>query len=461
MPVIRGFVEALEVGRAGLVTVIVMIEDGTTRNFTLADLDADPERFNERLSKLGLLRDALDRAEPIEIEFGDGDNDNTSIHRVRRLTRDALARPKSLSQTQGSIIGLALNLDNRTAPRAEIGDLASVILFVLGGGIERFYIPMQTPERDAAVVMVDLIRHAQMQGRGVTIVYDTQTRHIATLDITSNSRGGDDRTPQTVSGYVESLEPTAFGDLVVAELTTAPAFDTDSNTVPMTPFDPQSYLIVLTHGSVDYALAEAALRDKLRLEVTGDLFDERQPDDNDSTPDDVGRGDVGVAAPAEPAAMIETMARARFSTRQPVSELATTTVLLVWQVKLDAPLSSAARPVWIEIDRRALDVSPDASCVEGLPSNDLRPLTLREVNLPYKAQWDGLACFNHGVYRFEMQIDTPFELKIDGEAVCVHQDQESGVWFAHACLDGDHTVCLTFEEWRCGSEFDMDVYRIR
>ena len=37
-------------------------------SFPSSIIDGDPERFNERLSKLAVLRDAMNRAEPVEIE---------------------------------------------------------------------------------------------------------------------------------------------------------------------------------------------------------------------------------------------------------------------------------------------------------------------------------------------------------------------------------------------------------
>ena len=69
MPIIRGFVERLEIGRAGLVVASLRHDDGSTNDYQIADLDADPERFNERLSKLGILRDAMTPAEPVEVEY--------------------------------------------------------------------------------------------------------------------------------------------------------------------------------------------------------------------------------------------------------------------------------------------------------------------------------------------------------------------------------------------------------
>ena len=92
MPIIRGFVERLEIGRAGLVVAALRHDDGSGADYQIADLDADPERFNERLSKLGILRDAMTRAEPVEVEYTGGSEGNgaRTLERVARITRDGL-----------------------------------------------------------------------------------------------------------------------------------------------------------------------------------------------------------------------------------------------------------------------------------------------------------------------------------------------------------------------------------
>jgi hypothetical protein len=126
-----------------------------------------------------------------------------------------------------------------------------------------------------------------------------------------------------------------------------------------------------------------------------------------------------------------------------------------------APLCSAARPVWIQVNRQALDVGPDAECLEGLPTSDLSPRTMRSMNLPYRAEWLGTGCFNHGVYRFQFDLEVGFAVFVDGEPLCVHSDEKSGMEFAHACLDGEHSVQVILEGWTCQQEFRMDVYRIR
>jgi hypothetical protein len=134
---------------------------------------------------------------------------------------------------------------------------------------------------------------------------------------------------------------------------------------------------------------------------------------------------------------------------------------LAFAAELLAPLASASRPVWITISRTSLDYGPEGfACTPGVPTSDLRPQTLRDLRIPYPALWTGLACFNHGIYRFQFNLPTAFEVKVDGETLCLH-DAPEGVKMAHACLRGEHEVCVEIEDWICDYEFVMDVYRIR
>src|SRR5437868_4918492 len=106
MPTIRGFVERLEIGRAGLVTASMLHDDGSSADYLIADLDADPERFNERLSKLAILRDAMSRAEPVEVEYVANDSGGRTIERVVRITRDVLAANGATQQVPVFVIGI-------------------------------------------------------------------------------------------------------------------------------------------------------------------------------------------------------------------------------------------------------------------------------------------------------------------------------------------------------------------
>ena len=446
MPTIRGFVEAIEIGRAGLVTVFILHADGTNGAYNLADLDADPERFNERLSKLGLLRDALDRAEPVEIEFGDTDMEAGSILRVRRLSRDVLARPGDTQRINGMIVGVGMGVVNITQPQGEQTDIARLTLLA-NGSFQSFILPMQIPERIAAASLVDVALAAQVSGSEVSLQFDAKTHIIVGLDTTTRGRGAGRDEATTVAGYVESISPTAISNLMIVNLTSAPAFKAEGNTVPLVGFIPTVHSFLMARGSVEYELSEAALRDTLRLEVSSTV----PPDDIDEATDR-DEGSESFTANIRGVSMV-----AAHDEDPPENGK----ILLVNSAKLDAPLSSASRPVWIEIDSQAMDIGPDGDCVEGLPSHDLRPQSLRQIDLPYSAEWHGLACFNRGVYRFQISTTAIFTMSIDGEPVCLHFGEKEQLWFAHACLAGDHEVVFHFENWKCSRKFDMDAYRVR
>ena len=134
---------------------------------------------------------------------------------------------------------------------------------------------------------------------------------------------------------------------------------------------------------------------------------------------------------------------------------------LLLSAELQAPLSSASRPVWVRIDREMLDVGPASDCVPGLPSTSLRPRTLRDLRIPYPAEWIGQGCFNHGVYRFQLTAPTGSVVLVDDEAICLFPAGDAGVVAGHACLEGDHVVTVQIPEYVCDTEFDLDVFRVR
>jgi len=452
MPTQRGFVEALEIGRAGLASAFLLHGDGSRATYTIADLDADPERFNERLSQLGLLRDAMDRAEPVEIEF-DGENDGGAITRVRRLTRDALEQPRETDRVSGLVVGVKLEIINRPdAP--EPSDRATLVLLV-GSAIESYVIEMQTPERTTAAAMVDTARSAQATGGSVTIDFDVKQRTVLAIECGGDEGvGGGSADEDVFAGFVESIGHTPASEMMAIDMTTAPPFSADGNYVELVPFVPDKRSLLVVRGAPEYALFEAALRDALRMDVraTGRKADSTEPD----APAAAGAASKSPAGTSAEASKKTFAASVTHAADAPQIEFE-----LVRGATLMAPLCTASRPVWIRIDRRALDVGPDADCAGGLPINDLRPRSLREIDLPYRAVWHGIGCFNHGVYRFELAPGTEFAIFVDDAALCVHEDEASGTRFAHACLHGEHAVRIELEDWSCRKQFKMDVYRIR
>lgn len=464
MPTIRGFVERLEVGRAGLVTASLRHDDGSTADYLIQDLDADPERFNERLSKLGVLRDAMTRAEPVELEYGgegEGHAGARVIERVARITRDNVEASASVQRLAVMVVGIALSTDNRSGARAEASDVAAVATLDAAGKLASYLLDMQRPERAVSVQMLEMLRQAQAEGTPVTLSVEAKQQRIVGVQAGDASAALTPGGGEALDGFAESLmvAPTLapMGNLALVEFTTAPPFSGAGNVVELLPFKPALKRFLVVQGSLEYELFLAGLRDRLRMRVlTGAQVGRTTGGGNDGRPGvlthlDPQRFDTGAKAAAG-------AATGGAATTGAAAEPLT----LVRAAQLLAALASASRPVWIQISRQSLDQGPEGErCTAGLPSSDLSPLGLRDLNLPYTAEWVGLGCFNPGVYRLQFGLPIEFEVFVDCKPLCLHAAAEGNVKFAHACLEGDHEVRVVLKGWTCKMVFDMDVYRIR
>jgi hypothetical protein len=450
----RGFVQSIDVGRGGLVTVNVLLVDGTVAIYVISDLDADPERFNERLSKLAILRDAMNRAEPVEIDHEEGPA-GQEIERAERITRDTLSDPAAAQTLVGLVVGVLVHGQNQATATAEVPDYAEVALLLTTGGTTTYRIDLQIPERATATDQLGLVRDAYAAGNlvGLTVgAADAQGNQwvleVATGGTIAGSGGEGSAT--AVSGFVESLAleplslPAPFNAASLASVgfTTAPEFTGPGGTVDTAPFTPTLVELLVVEGSLTYMLFKAGLQENLRMQV---LTTPLQPKDANNPPVTYQAPD----ATASPSTQQDTVV-----TQAPITYLVTGAELL-------APLASASRPVWIQIDRDMLDKGPDAACVPGVPSSDLTPKTLRDLGIPYTALWRGLGCFNRGVYRFQIQPPAPVKIWLGERPLCLYPADEPGVKFAYACVEGDHEVRVEIEGWKCGSNFALDVYRIR
>lgn len=447
MPTVRGFVERLEVGRAGLVT-ITLLQDDSRHDYVIPDLDADPERFNEYLSKLAILRDAMDRAEPVEAEYDQKEGATRGLVRVARITRDQLASPGKTQRVTVSVVGAVISTAVGTGPHMESADLATIVCMAVDGTVQRYVLDMQIPERAAAQAQLAALLRAQNAGETVSLEVTSEGLRIVAVGVGNTEQGGA-TTFEKVDGFVESIAhspfATAISGTATVMVTSAPPFNGAGNMVPLEAFAPQSIPLLVAAGSEEYRLFVLALANKLRLRVMLGVAG-----GNDTVPG-VNTA-AGVPAVEDKSRLLSSGALA--------SELPPKARLVRGAEVLHA-LCSASRPVWIEVRRRSLDVGPEATCTEGVPTSDISAQTIRDLHLPYAAEWVGWGCFNHGVYRFQFGFASAFEVFVDGKVLCVHASVDGKTRFAHACLDGDHEVRVVLSAWTCAQVFDMDIYRIR
>jgi hypothetical protein len=459
----RGFVQSIEVGRAGLVTVVLIHDDGTIGTYVIRDLDADPERFNERLSKLGILRDAMTRAEPVEIESVAGESGD-EIDRATRISRDAIAPVRKVDTVAGLVVEVAVRSENGVTASGEKHDTALVSVLTTDLDGRMLLLDLQAPERLVAVAQLDMVRDAQSSGRLARFLVDVgdaaKNRIIAVSVDSGDGAFGDDQA-RSIDGFVESLSlirmpfgSAAAGNFAWVRFTTAPPFVGTGNTVGLAPFTPETIDLLVTKGSLTYQLFEAGLRDNLRMRVAVVLYEDR-PDPVDRTRVRAMEGAAGSESP---------VIRMLRSKRVAAVDAAADTISfgLAFGAELLAPLASASRPVWVAIARESLDHGPDGfKCTPGVPSSDLSPKGLRDLRIPYPAAWRGLGCFNEGVYRFQLKLPLPFRILVDCKPLCLFDADDPEYRFAHACLAGDHEVVVEIESWTCDKEFVMDVYRLR
>ncbi len=449
----RGFVQSIDVGRGGLVTVRVLLGDGSVAVYVISDIDGDPERFNERLSKLALLRDAMNRAEPVEIDHDQGQA-GEEIERAERITRDTLSGSSAAQTVSGLVIGVLVHTQNAAGPSAEVADFAEVALVTTTGETGVYRLSMQVPERATASAQLGVLRDAAAAGSLVRLTIGApdqeQNTWILTVATGTGSGAGEGKEPpQMVAGFVESVSliPLSLGSfggptsLATVEFTTAPEFTGPGGTVDTAPFTPATIQLLVVEGTLTYDLILSGLEDNYRMEIAAVTVG-----GNDNPPDNPPPNNPPDNPPPAPKA-----------TNPPPS----TGILLVTGAELLAPLASASRPVWIQIDRDMLDRGPDGDCVPGVPSSDLTPQSLRDLGLPYTAVWRGLGCFNRGVYRFQIGVTTRVCIQVDERTLCLYASDEQGIQFAYACVEGDHEVRVEIEGWTCGSTFDLDVYRVR
>jgi hypothetical protein len=333
---------------------------------------------------------------------------------------------------------------NQPTATDEVPDYAEVALLSTSGQAGSYRIDLQIPERSTATDQLAVVRDAYEAGKllGLRVgAADAQGKQWVLGVATGGEIGGSGagKSAATVSGFVESLSliplslPAPFNSASLASIgfTTAPEFTGPGGTVDTAAFTPATIELLVVEGSLTYLLFKAGLQENLRMQVLATpLAGTFQPPNN--------RGSAEAVPPPD-----------------------ITATSLVTGAELLAPLASASRPVWIQIDREMLDKGPDGDCVPGVPSSDLTPQTLRDLGIPYTAIWRGLGCFNRGVYRFQIQPPAAVKIWLGDRPLCLYPADEPGIQFAYACVEGDHEVRVEVERWTCGSNFVFDVYRLR
>jgi hypothetical protein len=507
---ISGFVIRTFAGRAGLFTATIQKLDGSAPvEVQVSDLDGEPERFNERLTKVRLFRDAMTQAEPVVVDYEDVENGGREVESVRNLARDHLWIGSAAQDLVGVVGNVSVEEQSGASGHAEHSDIARIALIdPVSGEQTQVQLALQRAERSVTSAMLELLRTCHETGDpvAVRVVEGGGTEAVPSRFVLSVTRADlAVRQPVSVDCFVErvGVEIIHARPFARVRVTTVPRFVGSGGTVDPSFYRPQELMCYVAKGSHMLELLEQSLNagQRVRLSLARPTG---QGDDDGQNPGGHGDETGGMV----PKAMS-------------MAELPDITVLpdygdaggrvagLVLGVELLAPLASAVRPVWVRVRREALDQPPPGECLDGTPTSDLAPVNVASLQVPHRAAWEGVGCFNRGVYRVQIVAPVAPRIFLDGkELPCVtavpftgkgagsesegqgaepskdevmaisrdikqpgdtkpwrprpgRQEQDLRVYLAHICVEDCHTLRIEFDEWRCGYVFDLDVMKLR
>lgn len=474
------YVLDLSMGRAGLATATLVPVSGST-NLTVhvSDVDAEPERFNERLTKIALLRDAMNRAEPVRVTTVEGKS-GLEVDEVTRVTRDWLLAEGKPEVAVGLVLNLRTLARHGTSSAGEASDITQVTLYDPAGA--RFVtsaLSLQMQERGTADAILATLTEGLHAGTAVRLDLMRDPRSKTTWIVGATEQRGQ-AVEQVIDGFVESLGLRMAGRWPLAEvyITTAPRLIGPRRVVDPALFTPDRVLLLVPQGSQMATWLERALAESRRVRIGHVILgasEQAEPgvSDLDASLDDGVPGET-----SDPA----------------VTDL---TASLLTSLVVMAPHASAARPVWTCVRQEALEQPPSIECIPGTPATIA---SVGGLQVPHRAAWEGTGCFVHGVYRIQVISPVQPVILVDGVAPCcpvgiplekakeevtaelaagrlesglqriAYQETVSiskarttpdlQVWMVHICVEGSHTVRIAFDAWRCGYRLALDVFRV-
>jgi hypothetical protein len=505
---VLGFVINVFGGRAGLFTATILPVGANTAPITVrvSDIDGEPERFNERLLKTRLFREALTNVEPVEVSYEEVANYGNEVTEVRRMGRAHHLRPLQFDKLTGLVLRVRVHEQDVAAQPEEVPD--EVFVTVLDPdpsvGVVELRLSMQMAERQVAVAMLGLIERALADGSPLEFI--VARREDSKIDrnevsgegwIVSVSTASLPTAERAVDAFVESVSTCMVHNwpMGMIYLRTAPAMTGVARVVDHRYFRPQPVVAVVNHGSPMFELLDRARAEGARVRVG---VGESRREATQTERRDLATGELVVSGLSTGGLPTELSLNPDDRGSRDPATIGLTPRLLVG-VTVMAPLASAATPVWIRVQREALDGPPVVECAGGVPSSDLSGHGVMSLQVPHRAAWIGEGCFNPGVYRIQVVAPRPPRIVLDGEPLdCVSEYAHATLAFepsktdvnfqvglgefsdarqaeaalsrlrkasrflAHFCVCREccHELRIEFQEWRCGDQFELDVFKL-
>jgi hypothetical protein len=458
MATFRGLVHTLEVRDDGWVEVILQAVHmaNITQIFYIKNLDGDISVAHKKLAQLSLLRDAITRILPVEINYSDDEKQGRLIDEVMIHPRPSIEGREFTTRVQGVVIGVSIVEigPNSTTPYQDAPDLAGITLLKEDGSVGHYLLDLQREEALTMHAMLNLLQRAHQNRRPVILLLSmddvkpaepgsTRGLYGTYLAVNNpNKRGGYilgcewvtleeevldyqyafiERLGQRYESYTETNSEAASHVKVV--YTTAPAQTPEGDISENGHFSPSTEIAWVHADSPLLKLLCTAL--KKRLQVKLGLVEEE----------------------------------------------------FIHEVEVISRLGSAGRPVWICMKQIFCDSNAEKAC-DNTPTISL-PSKSSMIDIPISFSWLGEGYFNEGVWRFQVTAEADYEVRIDGKKICCgietedcccqkerenrksENEKNKENLLQHAYLHGMHKVQLKLKSYRHSQTFDLKIYRIR
>ena len=435
--------------------VIQAVHAGNTRQtFYIQNLDGDIATAHKKLGQLSLLRDALARVLPVELEYRSGNELGNIIEDLTVYPRPSLEGRPGASRLEGVVIGLSiteLGPLSGTSPYLDAPDLAGVTLLTDSGTVVQLFLDLQRPDPLTGQAMLGLLQAAHRTRRPVAL--------MASMSFTSDDQR------KSLTDYRSEGKPTP-GFIQACEWLTVPQADLDYV---------YAFIERLGQRYESYDPTEAPALSQVKVVYTTAPGQTPEGDISDNSTFVPQTKQAWVHGDSPLFARLEAALRDCLQVKLGLKETQ------VHEVELVGHLGSAARPIWIEVTRTVLPPEGDVNWCENVPTIQ-NPTAADFDEMPLRVSWIGEAYFNEGIWRVVIRSQAICKLLVDGETCCQppgnpYQKAEIGAVSAsaanmevfrtgsaqqcHVYLNGMHIIELIISGRSCSQPFQMLIYRIR
>ncbi len=445
MATYRGFVQSIQLRDDGWVeTAIRAVHAGNTvQTFFIPNLDGDLMQTHKRLGQLSLLRDALARVEPVELDYSAKESQGNLVEDVTILPRESIEGRRGSRLLAGVVIGVSITErgpESGSPPYRDEPNLAAISLLRDDGTVEGLLLDLQRPDPGTGAAQLAMLQQAH------------RTRRPVELLVTGGAESGShtDVKFMSAAGAPAGAGSAASGGFIeTCRWVTLPRSDLDYV---------YAFIERLGQRYESYDNTEAGAASHLKVVYT--LAPGQTPEGDIS--------DNGSFVPQRLVAQVHAdsplVGRLVAALRDCLQVKLGLKGRDIHEVELVADLGSAARPIWIVTSIEAAEAAHHGECVNQPTIQVVDGADLDRV--PRSVEWHGQAYFRRGVWRFVVRAPGAFRLLVDGHAICKADEECAGAKsttpaLEHAYLDGLHRIDLRLDGYSCRATFELDVYRIR